>query len=259
MRAFAERRCAIAIVEVGLGGALDATNALDPVVSIITSISHDHTRILGRSLAAIATEKAGIVRPQRPALVAVQRATAARAIARVCRAAGADLLVVRPVGHRVGLALAGDHQRQNAALAIAAAKQLGAPDSTITRGVHAAVWPARYELVRGRPTVILDGAHNDASAEALSKVTACCSRLTNRPKLRVNVSASWKRRTMVLKSLKRIWRFAGPAKCWVRARQACPSFASRIWFAIWIFCRPRAKKLWSSTRILPALSGEALA
>src|SRR5205085_705414 len=89
MRAFAERRCAVAIVEVGLGGSLDATNALDPQVSIITPISHDHTPILGRSLDAIATQKAGIVRRRRPALVAVQRATAARAIARVCRAAGA--------------------------------------------------------------------------------------------------------------------------------------------------------------------------
>src|SRR5438105_2135062 len=63
MRTFAERRCAVAIVEVGLGGSLDATNALDAHVSIITPISHDHTAILGRSLDAIATQKAGIVRP----------------------------------------------------------------------------------------------------------------------------------------------------------------------------------------------------
>src|SRR5438067_5048386 len=169
MRAFAQRRCAVVIVEVGLGGALDATNALDPQMSIITPISHDHTAILGRSLAAIATEKAGVVRHGRPALVAVQRATAARAIARVCRAAGADLHVVRPVGHRIRLALAGDHQRQNAALAMAAAEGLGAPSSAIARGLRAAVWPARYEVVRGRPTIVLDGAHNDASADALAR------------------------------------------------------------------------------------------
>ena len=168
MRAFAERRCAIAIVEVGLGGALDATNALDPDVSIITSISHDHTRILGRSLAAIATEKAGIVRRHRPALVAVQRETVARAIARVCRAEGANRRVVKPIGGRASLALAGDHQRQNAALAIAAAEALGA-GSAIGPGLRDAVWPARYEVLRRRPTIVLDGAHNDASAEALAR------------------------------------------------------------------------------------------
>jgi len=169
MRAFAERRCAIAIVEVGLGGALDATNALDPVVSIITSISHDHTRILGRSLAAIATEKAGIVRRHRPALVAVQRETVARAIASVSRAKGAALRVVQPIGGRASLALAGDHQRQNAALASAAAQALGAPGSAIGPGLRDAVWPARYEVLRRRPTIVLDGAHNDASAEALAR------------------------------------------------------------------------------------------
>src|SRR5205814_8240989 len=127
-------RCAVAIVEVGLGGALDATNALDPRVSIITPISHDHTPILGRSLDAIATEKAGVVRHGRPALVAVQRATAARAIARVCRAAGADLRVARPIGHRISLALAGDHQRPNAAPAIPAAEELGTRAPEIPAG-----------------------------------------------------------------------------------------------------------------------------
>ena len=169
VRAFADRGCAVAIIEVGLGGRLDATNALDPAVSVITSISYDHTAILGRTLGAIATEKAGIVRRGRPALVAVQRPAAARAIERICRATGADRRVVQPLGVHADLALTGDHQRQNAALAIAAARALGADEDAIANGLRTAIWPARFERVRGRPPIVLDGAHNGASAEALAR------------------------------------------------------------------------------------------
>ena len=169
LRAFAARRCEVAIVEVGLGGRLDATNALDPAVSVITPVSYDHTATLGRSLAAIATEKAGIARRGRPALVALQRPAAARAIARACRSDGAQLRVVRPLGPRVALALAGDHQRQNGALAVAAAEALGIPSAAVAGGLRAARWPARYEVVPGRPPVVIDGAHNGASAAARAR------------------------------------------------------------------------------------------
>jgi dihydrofolate synthase / folylpolyglutamate synthase len=169
LRAFAERGCAVAIVEVGLGGRIDATNALDPVISVITPISYDHTAILGRTLAAIATEKAGIVRPGRPALVAEQRPAAARAIERVCRAIGAELRVVPPLGVHADLGLTGDHQRQNAALAAAIATALGLDGAAIARGLRTTTWPARFERVRGKPAIVLDGAHNGASAEALAR------------------------------------------------------------------------------------------
>lgn len=169
LRAFAERGCAVAIVEVGLGGRLDATNALDPEVSVITSISYDHTAILGRTLAAIATEKAGIVRRGGPAIVAVQRPAAARAIERICRTNGAECHVVRPLGVHADLALPGDHQRQNAALAVAAARALGIDERAIANGLRTTTWPARFERVRGRPSIVLDGAHNGASAEALAR------------------------------------------------------------------------------------------
>jgi len=169
LQAFAERGCSIAVVEVGLGGRIDATNALDPVVSVITSISYDHTAILGRTLGAIATEKAGIVRAGRPALVAVQRPAAARAIDRVCRTVGAHERVVRPLGVHADLGLSGDHQRQNAALAGAAAAALGLDAAAIARGLRTARWPARFERVRGRPAIVLDGAHNGASAAALAR------------------------------------------------------------------------------------------
>jgi dihydrofolate synthase/folylpolyglutamate synthase len=173
LRAFAKRDCAVAVVEVGLGGRLDATNALDPELSVITAISHDHTTILGRTLAAIATEKAGVVRRGRPALVARQRPAALAAIRRACRATGAELEVIRPLGARTALALAGDHQRQNAALAVAAARALGIAGPIVQRGLRTAAWPARFERVRGRPAIVLDGAHNGASAEALARTLRC--------------------------------------------------------------------------------------
>ena len=169
MRAFAERGCRVAVVEVGLGGRLDATNALDPAISILTPVSHDHSAILGRSLATIAEEKAGIVRRGRPALVAEQRPAAMRAIRRVCREAGAELAVIAPIGRHIALGLSGDHQRRNAALAAAAARLLELPDTAIAAGLRDAAWPGRYERVPGRPAVILDGAHNDASADALAR------------------------------------------------------------------------------------------
>ena len=177
LRAFAREGCTVAIIEVGLGGRLDASNALDPALSVLTPVSRDHTAILGRSLARIATEKAGILRSGRPALSALQRPTALAAIRGAARAAGADLELVRPLGVQSQLALTGEHQRQNAALAVAAARALAAVGVAISEraysdGLRGAIWPARFERVHptsGRPTVILDGAHNDGSAAALAK------------------------------------------------------------------------------------------
>ena len=174
MRAFAERHCAVAIIEVGLGGRLDATNALDPAISVLTPVSHDHTAILGRTLAAIATETAGIVRRGRPALVAPQRPAALAAIRRVGRSAGAGVVLVQPTAAAAVLGLAGEHQRGNAALAVAAARALAAtglaiPERAYAAGLRQVVWPGRFERVGRRPDVIIDGAHNDASAAALAR------------------------------------------------------------------------------------------
>src|SRR6202040_213456 len=87
---FARQGCELAVVEVGLGGRLDATNAGEPFASVIASISYDHTAILGRTLGAIALEKAGILRAGRPALLAEQRPAAMRALRRACRSVGAE-------------------------------------------------------------------------------------------------------------------------------------------------------------------------
>ena len=165
---FARRGCELAVVEVGLGGRLDATNATDPQVSVITSISYDHTAILGRTLGAIAAEKAGILRRGRRALLAEQRPAARRALSRACREVGAICDVITPLATEVPLA--GAHQRQNAALAVAAARALAHVDATaIERGLERLRWPGRFEVVElGRP-VVLDGAHNGASARAVAE------------------------------------------------------------------------------------------
>jgi dihydrofolate synthase/folylpolyglutamate synthase len=158
----------MAVVEVGLGGRLDATNATDPFVSVITSISYDHTAILGTTLGAIAAEKAGILRPHRSAVLAEQRPAAMRALRHACRQVGAMCQVVPPLDRDVPLE--GDVQRQNAALAVAAARLMTeVNDEVIDRGLKRLHWPGRFEVVEGDPTVVLDGAHNGASAEALAR------------------------------------------------------------------------------------------
>lgn len=173
LRRFAEAGCRIAVLEVGLGGAQDAANAVEPAVSVIASIGYDHTAILGRTLGAIATEKAGVMRRGRPALLAVQRPAAAAALQRACRRTGAGCLTVPP--HAVtSLGLVGAHQEQNAALARAVAQELARLGHPITsravrRGLAAARWPGRFEVIAGRPPVVLDGAHNGSSAVALAQ------------------------------------------------------------------------------------------
>ncbi len=175
---FATSRCTAAVVEVGLGGRLDATNATDPHVSVITPISHDHMRELGTRLDQIAREKAGVLRPGRVVVVAAQRATAAAAIRAESARVGAERRDVRPLtatdATRLGLALRGPHQRQNAALAIAAARALSehgivtVNDDHVSRGLSRLQWPGRFEIVPGTPEIVLDGAHNDGSAAALA-------------------------------------------------------------------------------------------
>lgn len=164
---FARAGCDMAVVEVGLGGRLDATNALEPFVSVITSISYDHTAILGSTLEHIAREKAGILRPGAPGLIAQQRPAAAASLKRACREIGSCCQVVPPLQCEV--TLRGEHQRQNAALAIAAARAMApADDAAVERGLQRLRWPGRFEVLDGTPRVVLDGAHNGASAEALA-------------------------------------------------------------------------------------------
>jgi dihydrofolate synthase/folylpolyglutamate synthase len=174
---FAATGCTVAVIEVGLGGRFDATNATDPHISIITPISHDHMAELGTSLRRIALEKAGVLRPGRVALVARQDTAVASVLTKVAQQLGSVLREVAPLsaaaGRRHGLALHGAFQRQNAAVAIAGARALaehGVPfrEDAIARGLRQLRWPGRFELVPTTPAILLDGAHNDGSALGLA-------------------------------------------------------------------------------------------
>lgn len=167
---FARFGCSIAVLEVGLGGRLDATNAVEPSLSIITPISRDHTTILGNTLGAIAREKAGILRRGVPAVLAPQRPSAARALAQACRRAGARCQTATDDGRTFLRYVYGRHQAQNAAVAARAASLLvNVSDDVIQQGVSQLHWPGRFEVVPGNPVMVLDGAHNDASAAALAE------------------------------------------------------------------------------------------
>ena len=159
------------VVEVGIGGRLDATNVLDPEVSVVTNVEADHLETLGPSLADVAREKAGIFRHDQPALTAatgdgleVLRTEAGRT--------GARLLEVPPSSAWDDVSpLPGAHQRANLALAVAAARAF-APldDATVRRGIAAIRWPGRLQTVPrpGLRPLLVDGAHNPAGAAALA-------------------------------------------------------------------------------------------
>ena len=163
---FARERCDVVILETGMGGRLDATNAATPVVSIITPIAMDHAEWLGDSISKIAMEKAGILKPGIPALSAPQTPEAAGVLRAQAAACGCPLAFVdRPFEGEIGLA--GTHQKWNAALAVAAlhASGFSPENSAVVCGLRNVKWPARFQRIGDR--IILDGAHNPHAAAAL--------------------------------------------------------------------------------------------
>ncbi|MDP2344915.1 MAG: folylpolyglutamate synthase/dihydrofolate synthase family protein [Deltaproteobacteria bacterium] len=164
--AFADAGVDVAVVEVGLGGRLDATNIVRPAATAITRLGIDHKDFLGDTLEAIATEKAGIIKAGAPALTISQPVEAMEALNQAGAAAGVDVVVV-PVDPRLRPALFGAHQVENASLAVALVRAGGfdVDDAAVSAGLASVVWPGRYERVGER--VILDGAHNAESARAL--------------------------------------------------------------------------------------------
>ncbi len=165
---FAEEKIEIAVVEVGLGGRLDATNIMRRVlVSAITTIDLDHTEWLGKTIEKIAFEKAGIIKPFVPVVTATAGA-ARRVIQSVARLKQAPVIAVRPGHYR--LSLIGAHQQQNAAVAQAALAQLRGTRFAVTafqikRAFRRAAWPGRFERFG---SIVLDGAHNVAGCRALA-------------------------------------------------------------------------------------------
>jgi dihydrofolate synthase/folylpolyglutamate synthase len=200
-RHFAEEAVDVAVIEVGMGGERDATNVVLPEVAVITSIELEHTQILGTTLAAIAREKAGIVKPLVPTVTAVSDPESLGPIEQACAERGAPLWRLErdfELGHvrshlkdqqfdlcssaglgklrldAVSLNLAGEAQCSNAALAVVAAGLLSSrlhrvSEAAIRQGLRDVQWPGRLELREGRPGVLLDVAHTPDSAAQLRR------------------------------------------------------------------------------------------
>ncbi|MFI5119670.1 MAG: bifunctional folylpolyglutamate synthase/dihydrofolate synthase [Thermoanaerobaculia bacterium] len=169
---FRRARVPVAVVEVGIGGRLDATNVLSPDVSIVTNVAADHLDVLGPALEDVAREKAGVFRKGQPALLGAS-GTAAGPLAVLhaeARRIGARLVEIPPA-LEAAFPLPGAHQRQNLALALAAARAL-APlgETTVARGLAAVRWPGRLQKLEreGARPLLLDGAHNPPGASALA-------------------------------------------------------------------------------------------
>jgi dihydrofolate synthase/folylpolyglutamate synthase len=188
---FARHGCDAAVIEVGLGGRLDATNIVTPRVSVITSLSLDHTLVLGDTLDRIAGEKAGIIKPGVPVVSSSQKEEALDVLVKIANERGCDFtLVGRDVGFRslsssldgqsflvsdskyekrdlrLSIPLLGIHQIENAAVAYAALKTSGlsVPDEAVQMGFATLKWPSRFDIIRRDPPVVIDVAHNRESA-----------------------------------------------------------------------------------------------
>jgi len=190
---FRERQVGVAVVEVGMGGRMDATNVVDGIVSVVTRVDLEHTEHLGKTVSRIAREKAGIIKPSSRTVTVAQEALSV--IEMRCREMHAPLTVVGRDIHAerrahdlrgqdvsvrgafgeidVHTSLLGSFQVENVAIAVATLLELRSagfaiPDRAIREGVASARWPARLDLVRERPSVLVDAAHNRPAAEALA-------------------------------------------------------------------------------------------
>ncbi len=188
---FARGGIDVAVVEVGTGGRFDATNLVDTQVAVVAPVSYDHTQTLGSTLTSIGWHKAGIMRAGRPSVSAPQAPEALNVIEREARLIGTDLAVVgrdwtwssvdkgmravatdpsfEPLETQVGLV--GDHQRDNATTAIAALHAIRGrfpvSGTAIASALETVNWPGRLQVLASRPLLVLDGAHNAASAEVV--------------------------------------------------------------------------------------------
>lgn len=189
---FAENACDLAVVEVGMGGRLDSTNVIPaPEAAVITNIGLEHTAILGSTLAAIAAEKSGILKRGCRAVLYRQSREVEDIVRRACAAEGVPLTVTDPAqltllrsdldgqrftyrgGAPLLLPLLGEYQLSNAMTVLDTVDALRAqgrriPAEAVARGLAAARWPGRLELVRRRPDLIIDGGHNPQCAQALA-------------------------------------------------------------------------------------------
>ncbi len=172
---FQRSGCQISVLEVGMGGRLDATNIVRPLVSVITPIDLDHEQYLGNTIEQIAGEKAGIIKTGGVVVMAGQRPEAEAVILRVaseCRARVVRATDFLPRAAQYELALRGEHQIANAATVLATIAELRAaswniPEDAVRSGLRTTRWPGRLERIGERPAVYLDGAHNPAGMRVL--------------------------------------------------------------------------------------------
>ncbi len=191
---FAREHCDAAVIEVGLGGRLDATSVVDPIASVITNISYDHTQLLGDTIEEIAAEKAAIIKPGKPVISAPQVLAALDVIEQQARKQNSHLTLIGQdwytetqslswqgsqaligmdgIRESYSIGLPGIFQIENAAVALAAlyeARQAGLPvtDQGIKNGLYHVQWPGRLEIVGHDPLVVIDSAHNQRSMEEL--------------------------------------------------------------------------------------------
>lgn len=191
---FSRRRVDIAVLEVGLGGRLDATNVVLPLVSVITNIAMEHTAYLGKTLPAIAREKSGIIKKDGICVTAATQRKVIDVFTGVCRKRHARLLRLgrdfkikihqdetisyegqSRIMNRLCMPLMGAHQLSNTALALAVIEILGKKgyridDQAIHQGLARTRWEARLEILQTQPPFLLDGAHNPAGIKALCRV-----------------------------------------------------------------------------------------
>ncbi|MCL0087272.1 bifunctional folylpolyglutamate synthase/dihydrofolate synthase [Dehalococcoidia bacterium] len=188
---FQKQRADFLVVEAGLGGRLDATNVVSSEVCVVTSISRDHTAVLGDTIPQIAAEEAGIIKPGVTVVSSPQVAEAAKVIRKLCLKKGAELIMVgeeitwqgressldgqslevrgRKGEYHLTIPLLGEHQIENAATAVAALETLDIAKDHIISGLANVYWPGRVEVLRKEPLLIADGAHNDDSARRLKE------------------------------------------------------------------------------------------
>ena len=168
LRYFCDEGCEVILLETGMGGRLDATNAVNADVSVITSIGLDHQQWLGETIREIAVEKAGIIKPNTPVIVADLHPDARDMVGRRALTLGVPCIEAHPLPEEWRLGLKGPHQRENAALAVEAACRVKGDrlsQEGIQHSLAEASWPGRFEVIGDR--LVLDGAHNEAAAEAL--------------------------------------------------------------------------------------------
>ena len=192
--AFRENDLDLAIIEVGLGGRFDATNATNPEISVITNIGTDHQEYLGTGKIAIAREKLGIVRKKRPLITGEKEPEVLVEFERVCKEnqsplircqqpdhfelleshANGHLLRIPEFSEPIFLALPGEHQLENLAITLALIEQLrkngfDIPATAVAEGISKARWPGRLQWLPGEPPILLDGAHNAEGIETLAR------------------------------------------------------------------------------------------